>query len=409
MKKRKNYGKKLISYCGLAIMLSGTVYVKASDANMEEAKWFPVSVASIENESNILVNHNYKYDEEGNMIQSPVSLANKVRMMVDDEEYLVKLEDLKELISKIENGVIEDIDGGSYDSCFSNLFLCDLYGSDLSCFHYIYDASNKVYEYSFSLKKENLSKYFDYFAGNRSKKEILNNKKNFFSKYLLENYNVLLYSDEYLVSVLSYKCFNESLFEKYLQLNFFDVGDMQIFKQGYYENRGLKESANLADDVISTCDYYYNFNNTYDVTMEDKDLKNEEGYSNRVEVRVNVDQYNNPISYNGSYGKNLDNGVWENFYNGYDAYDNLIYRVEYSDESEDGTTKRRIEQIDMYTYAYGNPAEYDSDSEKFQTSACEMSINDIVDIVGDDFDFSDNYVRDTYIIEKTKHLIETTF
>ena len=38
-----------------------------------------------------------------------------------------------------------------------------------------------------------------------------------------------------------------------------------------------------------------------------------------------------------------------------------------------------------------------------------MSINDIVDIVGDDFGFSDNYVRDTYIIEKTKHLIETTF
>ncbi len=399
MKKQKFLRKELICYLGLITMLSSPVCVKASDANTEEAKWFPILVASIENENNILVSHNYKYDKKGNMIQSPVSLKNKVRIMVDDEEYLEKLEDLKELVSEIESGVIEDIEGGSYDSCFSNLFLCDLYGSNLSCFCYTYDSNDKVYEYRFPLKAEDLPKYFDYFVDDRTKEEILCTKKIFFKKYLLENYDVLSYSDGYLVSSLEYKYFNELLAEKYMQLNFLNEDDIKIFRQDYYENRGLKESDSLADDVLTSCDYYYNLNNTYDVTVEDKDLKNEEGYSNREEIRVSVDQYNNPISYTGSYGKN--------FYNGYDAYGNLIYKVEYSDESE--TAKRRIEQIDMYTYAYGNPAEYDSNPEQFQTSACGMSINDIVDIVGDDFGFSDNYVRDTYIIEKTKHLIETTF
>lgn len=154
MKKQKFLWKKLICYLGLITILNSPVYVKASDANTEEAKWFPISVASIENESNILVNHSYKYDKKGNMIQSPVSLKNKVRMMVDDEEYLEKLEDLKELVSEIEGGVIEDIEGGSYDSCFSNLFLCDLYGSNLSCFCYTYDSNDKVYEYRFPLRQK---------------------------------------------------------------------------------------------------------------------------------------------------------------------------------------------------------------------------------------------------------------
>ena len=90
MKNQKFLWKKLISYCGLAILLSGPVYVKASDANTEEAKWFPILVASIEDRKEILVNHNYKYDEKGNMIQSPVKLSDKVRMMVNDEEYLKK-------------------------------------------------------------------------------------------------------------------------------------------------------------------------------------------------------------------------------------------------------------------------------------------------------------------------------
>ena len=404
MKNQKFLWKKLICYLGLITILNSPVYVKASDANTEEEKWFPVSVASIENESNILVNHNYKYDEEGNMIQSPVSLENKARIMVDDWEYLDRLDYLNELISAIENGDIKDIEDiayGGYDNCFSNLFLCDLYGSDLSCFCYIYDTSDKVYEYRFPLKSEDLTKFFDYFVDDRTKDEILSKEESFFGECLLGNYGILSYSDGYLVSVFEYKYFNELLAEKYLKLNFLDEYTIQTFRDR------LKESDDFTNNIIGSCNYYYNLNDTYDVTMEDETAF----MFTRAEIHVNVDEYNNPISYNGSRGneENMNHGISGTFYNGYDAYGNLIYRVEYSDESEDGTAKRRIEQIDMYTYAYGNPAEYDSDSEKFETSACEMSINDIVDIVGDDFDFSDNYVRDTYIIEKTKHLIETTF
>ncbi len=404
MKNQKVLGKKLICHLGLITILSSPVCVKASDANTEKAKWFPISVASIENGSNILVNHNYKYDEKGNMIQSPVSLENKARIMVDDWEYLDRLDYLNELISAIENGDIKDIEDiayGGYDNCFSNLFLCDLYGSDLSCFCYIYDTSDKVYEYRFPLKSEDLTKFFDYFVDDRTKDEILSKEEFFFGECLLGNYGILSYSDGYLVSVFEYKYFNELLAEKYLKLNFLDEYTIQTFRDR------LKESDDFTNNIIGSCNYYYNLNDTYDITVEDETAF----MFTRAEIHVNVDEYNNPISYNGSQGneENMNHGISGTFYNGYDAYGNLIYRVEYSDESEDGTAKRRIEQIDMYTYAYGNPAEYDSDSEKFQTSACEMSINDIVDIVGDDFDFSDNYVRDTYIIEKTKHLIETTF
>lgn len=51
------------------------------------------------------------------------------------------------------------------------------------------------------------------------------------------------------------------------------------------------------------------------------------------------------------------------------------------------TTVRYVEQIDMYTYAYGNPADYVSDPNAFKTSACEASIEDIVNAVGGDLDF----------------------
>ena len=400
MKNQKFLWKKLISYCGLAIILSGPVYVKASDANTEEAKWFPVSVASIEDRKEILVNHNYKYDEKGNMIQSPVKLSDKVRMMVNDEEYLKKLEYLQTLSAEVEsdNFYIDIDNNGSY---FNEYFLCSLYGSDLACFCYTYGTDDKVYEYEFPLKSGDLSKYLDYFISNRTKEEILEKEKYFFEQYFLKDYNLLVYSDEYLVSVLLYKYFDEPLSEKCLELGYLDEADVREEQQLYEQYRG-----NGSNNFLSRYDYYYNYTDTFDVVYQEKNSQEEQ-------KRVNTDKY-----------KNSTNGEKYDYYNGYDEYGNLIYRVEYFDEvttSEVSLLKdsvltrnykfkqeihqRRIKQIDMYTYAYGNPAEYYSNPENFQISKCEESIADIVDIVGGT-GFSNSYKRDTYFIEKANLAFE---
>ena len=88
MKNQKFLWKKLICYLGLITILNSPVCVKASDVSMEEAKWFPVSVASIKDRKEILVNHNYKYEKRLIKIRNGFYLCCRMQDLICRKKHI---------------------------------------------------------------------------------------------------------------------------------------------------------------------------------------------------------------------------------------------------------------------------------------------------------------------------------
>ena len=76
-------GRWLATAAGIVFFTCITVNASEEDGN----KWFPVSVSSVECNDRIVVDFQFKYDENGELIQSPVKYSNLMDLMVNVCEY----------------------------------------------------------------------------------------------------------------------------------------------------------------------------------------------------------------------------------------------------------------------------------------------------------------------------------
>lgn len=348
-------------------------------AETSESKWFPVLVSSIEDEYKILADFKYKYDEKGRLVQSPIRLSNLMNRMVDANGYFEYL----------------DYNASSGDS---EEFIYQIYGSDFETYCYSYNDDGTVYECSFMIDPDDIVLYSDYLSSCASEEiDVLNQQLYFLEDnlYYEDNsyYGIIEYSGDYVTGVTIKERFDEELWNKYLDLN-------KLKGEEDYANalESIQFYSNEADTYIDRCSYYYNLYNQIEVRYDDENLFVMECDDHKNSVFYDIGDCSSPYY--------LVDDETANYYNGYDEYGNLIYRVRYSDdvsvsydsplrdsaltdmfEFKTVTTTRQIEQIDMYTYAYGNPAEYYKNPDAFETRTCDLTIAEIVDIVGGDEKF----------------------
>lgn len=376
-------GRKIFIIIALCVVIFGNC-VNVSASETTEETWFPVSVSTIENNYKILTQFSFEYDENGRLIQSPVKVSDLKDQMVDAESYLGYLQEWTS-------------DYGWFDRkyCLSQVG-----------YSYTYNQDGTVNEYPLSLSSKEIDSYpfeslkADYWGN--SELEIKSSLAESANYECPNEYQVLEYTKNHLTSVTTKRYLNDDLWQKYLEL--LKLQNDDYYADVEYEYKCNKEEENTILDQLT---YFYLAFGGIEVSYDD----------GRDSIRLNLDENGNSISYN------IQNDNSVNYYNAYDEYGNLIYRVRYSDDTsvsydsplresallggyefKTETTTRNVVQIDMYTYAYGNPAEYSSNPDQFQLSICETPIAEILEALGASTDFSRSCTTESAFIENAEKI-----
>ena len=378
---KKQYTTQSGRWLATAAVIVFFTCITVSAAEGEENKWFPVSVSSVESNDKIVVDFQFKYDENGELIQSPVKYSNLMDLMVNVCEY-------EKYLHAAQN------DADSIEA-----FLWRMCGSDLITYQYSRDETGKILERAFPVTTEELVSYEDYLAKNGNgntdgtDKEIL-----FINKIMSDNiYGELEYSWNHIIGVTFKKFFDEEMWNRYVELQAAKAETMnEAGKNELYENVQSEfiDNRNEANGYENQYTYYYGYYGDIDI------WHGEEEWACTLEC----DQYEMPVSYFIPEGyellSDLSDSREEDYYNAYDEYGNLIYRVRYAQEDITGEAAMlnegvKVKQIDMYTYAYGDPAVYSSNSESLKKSSCKYSIAEIVNAVDGDADFADDCITES--------------
>lgn len=380
---KKNIKGAAVSLLIGALVLPASTAAAAENTENTNEKWFPISVSSVDDSHHLISDFSYVYDENGRVVESPVRLSDIVNEIVDAYDYW---EEFKQ---------IADVQG-TYDRQYAYYPVG---------YHYVYNEDGTVNEYKNYISVEAIDSNPYAYPEYEDANSLIYHELGDILMYPEGRdvfYTVLTYSHDYLTSATEIDYVDQKLWDKLFEVAR-ATGNEDVVQEKYEET--------LECDGIIDRQYKFYYLAYGGTTMEQWDSGFEENEPGK-EYHLQFDEHNHTIRDEGSYYK---------YYNGYDEYGNLIYRVYYIEEENVSYSQpfssssimgdyemktvervRKIRQIDRYTYAYGDPAKYNSDPDSFQKSVCDKSLADIVNIVEGDTSFLDSCTTEAAYLEKAK-------
>ncbi len=380
---KKNIKRAAVSLLVGALVLPASTATAAENTENTNEKWFPISVSSIDSNHNLISDFSYVYDENGRVVESPVKLSDIVNEMVDGNAYW---EEFKK---------IADVQG-TYDG---------QYAYNPIGYRYVYNEDGTVNEYKRRISTEAIDSYpyiFPNYADANSLK-YSNLESQLMYREDPETYSVLTYSHGYLTAVTEICYIEQELWDKLFEvasLTGRESGTKEEYDNAQYYNGSPYNQYNF---------YYLAYGG---IMLEYKDCDVLEGNEPGTENRLNTDKYDHTL---------FNPFTEEYYYNEYDENGNLLYRVCYTEHENVSYSQpfsssslmgnyemktveriRNIQQIDRYTYAYGDPAKYNSDPDSFQKSICDKSLADIVNIVEGNASFLNSCTTEAAYLEQAK-------